>query len=145
MDNKSATYRASEVLKSSGLRQSPQRIAILAFLMTHETHPTAEDIFAELSPEYPSMSLTTVYNTLKALADAGVIYTLKMEREFAHFDYPKMPHSHFRCRSCGHIFDVLQAENALKINGYDNLHVETVEVYYQGLCDDCYNKENNQK
>ena len=81
--------------------------------MTHATHPSAEVIYQELSPYYPTMSLTTVYNTLKALTEAGTIYTLKIERDNAHFDYPHYPHSHFRCRCCGEIFDVPLDENVL--------------------------------
>ena len=58
------TYKAVEMLKKAGLRQSQQRIAILQFLMLNDIHPTAEDIYNALKKDYPTMSLTTVYNTL---------------------------------------------------------------------------------
>ena len=143
MNNVEILNKALDILKSAGLRQSPQRSAVLAYLMTHATHPSAEVIYQELSPYYPTMSLTTVYNTLKALTEAGTIYTLKIERANAHFDYPHYPHSHFRCRCCGEIFDVPLDENVLDKIDKNKYHVESVEIYYQGLCDNCFLKQND--
>ena len=139
MDTKTMTYQASELLKKAGLRQSHQRIAILSYLMMHDIHPSAEDIYDALHHEYPSMSLTTVYNTLKALSEAGAINLLRLENERAHFDFPKMQHAHFRCRCCGQIFDVPMVETATSCgNGFQ---VDSIEIYYQGVCPDCNDKK----
>ena len=143
MDTKSkenTVKKVVEMLKKAGLRQSHQRIAILQFLMLNDIHPTADDIYNALKNEYPTMSLTTVYNTLKALSDAGAIEMLKIERENARFDFPKIPHSHFRCRSCGKILDISELPDILKYVPKGNYHIENVEVYFQGLCDECFNK-----
>ncbi|MGM9846373.1 MAG: Fur family transcriptional regulator [Muribaculaceae bacterium] len=143
MDTKSkenTVKKAVEMLKKAGLRQSHQRIAILRFLMLNDIHPTADDIYNALKNEYPTMSLTTVYNTLKALSDAGAIEMLKIERENARFDFPKIPHSHFRCRSCGKILDISELPDILQYVPKGCYHIENVEVYFQGLCDECFNK-----
>lgn len=143
MDTKSkenTEKKVVEMLKKAGLRQSHQRIAILQFLMLNDIHPTADDIYNALKNEYPTMSLTTVYNTLKALSDAGAIEMLKIERENARFDFPKIPHSHFRCRSCGKILDISELPDILKYVPKGSYHIENVEVYFQGLCDECFNK-----
>ena len=108
--------------------------------MLNDIHPTADDIYNALKNEYPTMSLTTVYNTLKALSDAGAIEMLKIERENARFDFPKIPHSHFRCRSCGKILDISELPDILKYVPKGSYHIENVEVYFQGLCDECFNK-----
>lgn len=143
MDTKSkenTVKKVVEMLKKAGLRQSHQRIAILQFLMLNDIHPTADDIYNALKNKYPTMSLTTVYNTLKALSDAGAIEMLKIERENARFDFPKIPHSHFRCRSCGKILDISELPDILKYVPKGSYHIENVEVYFQGLCDECFNK-----
>lgn len=143
MDTKSkenTVKKVAEMLKKAGLRQSHQRIAILQFLMLNDIHPTADDIYNALKNDYPTMSLTTVYNTLKALSDAGAIEMLKIERENARFDFPKKPHSHFRCRSCGKILDISELPDILQYVPKGSFHIENVEVYFQGLCDECFNK-----
>lgn len=143
MDTKSKenmVKKVVEMLKKAGLRQSHQRIAILQFLMLNDIHPTADDIYNALKNDYPTMSLTTVYNTLKALSDAGAIEMLKIERENARFDFPKNPHSHFRCRSCGKILDISELPDILQYVPKGSYHIENVEVYFQGLCDECFNK-----
>ncbi|MGN0032251.1 MAG: Fur family transcriptional regulator [Candidatus Limimorpha sp.] len=138
MDKEKMTQHASELLRKAGIRQSHQRIAILCYLMTHDTHPSAEDIYDALHLECPSMSLTTVYNTLKTLSDAGAINLLRLESERAHFDFPRMRHAHFRCRRCGRIFDMPMVETTPCCG--NDFQVDSVEIYYHGICPDCKNK-----
>ena len=135
MDTETMTERASEFLKKAGIRQSHQRIAILSYLMKYDTHPSAEDIYDALHHEYPSMSLTTVYNTLKALSDAGAINLLRIENERAHFDFPRNRHAHFRCRYCGRVFDVPMGETSPYCG--EGFQVDRVEIYYHGVCSEC--------
>jgi len=59
----------AEYLTSCGVRPSPQRVAVMEYLMTHHTHPTVDAIYAALSGTMPTLSRTTVYNTLKLLVD----------------------------------------------------------------------------
>ncbi|PHJ36752.1 hypothetical protein P378_20455, partial [Desulforamulus profundi] len=58
-------------LKNLGLKLTPQRLAILNLLEGNAKHPSAEEIYNQLKPQYPSLSLATVYNTLEILAKAG--------------------------------------------------------------------------
>ena len=58
-------YDISSLLSGRGIRPSAQRIAVLKALLDFRVHPTAEQIFEVLSPTMPTLSLTTVYNTLK--------------------------------------------------------------------------------
>ncbi|MCC8071191.1 MAG: transcriptional repressor [Bacteroidales bacterium] len=135
---KSTTPHA--LLLEAGIKPSPQRVAILGYVMSHLTHPTVDEIFQALSVEYPTLSRTTVYNTLWLMAERGVIESLDIERNNARFDYACEPHGHFRCQRCGRIFDVplLEASTTLP----QGLHVEKVNVYYKGLCNDCFTATN---
>ncbi len=67
-----------EVLKEHSIAPSLQRIKILEFLEKNRTHPTADMIYQALVDEMPTLSKTTVYNTLKAFAEKGVIVELSL-------------------------------------------------------------------
>ncbi|MBR4922900.1 MAG: transcriptional repressor, partial [Bacteroidaceae bacterium] len=53
-----------EYLLSFGIKPSVQRIAIMDYLMTHRTHPAIDEIYLALCEDIPTLSKTTVYNTL---------------------------------------------------------------------------------
>ncbi len=116
-------------------------MAVLDYLMTHYTHPTADTIFNALYPAIPTLSKATVYNTLNLLTEQGVIQMITIDEKNARFDARETPHLHFRCSACGEIFDFdlppLQME-ALK--DYD---ITDIQVYCKGVCPTCQKKENN--
>ena len=60
---------AYERLMECGVRPSVQRLAIVEFLLTHATHPTVEDVYQGLCTKIPTLSRTTVYNTLRLLSE----------------------------------------------------------------------------
>ena len=124
-----------------GVKPSAQRLAILSYLQTHFTHPTVDDIFAELSPEMPTLSKTTVYNTLKLLADSGMVSSLNLDEKNQHFDGDTRPHAHLKCTNCGRIEDVFLNNMALFELPETNCRINKVEISYSGLCSKC-NSEN---
>ncbi len=130
------------MMHSAGIRPSVQRIAILAHIVRGRLHPTADRIYADLSPLYPSLSRTTVYNTLHSLADAGLLRELEIESGNKHYDLAPQPrHGHFMCRRCGKIFDMpLPLLDSMPPSGF---RIENVEVYYKGLCPDCIELTSN--
>lgn len=65
-----------ERLQGHNIKPSVQRIAIMKYLMEHRTHPTVDEIYTALSPTIPTLSKTTVYNTLKILSEQGAAQTL---------------------------------------------------------------------
>ena len=93
-------------LMEYGIRPSLQRLAIMEYLVTHPTHPTADEIHTALSPSMPTLSKTTVYNTLKLLAAHRAILLLDIDERNSRFDGDVSPHAHFRCRSCGAVYDL---------------------------------------
>ena len=101
MDKKLHQY-----LSGFGVKPSLQRLAIMEYLMTHWTHPTADEIFNALSPSMPTLSKTTVYNTLKLFAEQGAVLSLDIDPKNTHFDGDITPHAHFYCKSCGAIHDL---------------------------------------
>ena len=74
------TANPIEHLQSHGIKPSPQRIAVMDYLLNSRMHPTADEIYLALSPSMPTLSKTTVYNTLKLLVEAGAVLDLYPEQ-----------------------------------------------------------------
>lgn len=130
-------------MTSKGVRPSAQRIAILQFLMEHPVHPTAEEIHSHLAPGMPTLSLTTVYNTLKLMAANDIVDVLHMDHRNAHFDYRTLPHAHMWCRKCGKIFDTKLHGDIQTMTHISHplFMVEDVDIYYKGVCGECTKKD----
>lgn len=67
---------ALSTLRESGVRITPQRHAILEFLISSDSHPTADEIYKALEIEFPNMSVATVYNNLRVFRNAGLVKEL---------------------------------------------------------------------
>ena len=93
-------------LESSGLRCTPQRYCVMAFLMEHTGHPTAAEIFEGVNRLDPRSSRATTYNNLRDLVEAGLVREVAVEGRAARFDAKGMRHHHFICDRCGNVEDV---------------------------------------
>jgi len=127
-------------LRNNHIRVTPQREAIIAYLIESEAHPTAETIYADLAPQFPQMSVATVYNNLKMLVDLHLVEEMTSNDSATHFDFPLHPHSHAICTNCGKIvdfdYDGLNDVNAIAADETGFLvSGHHLEVY--GLCPDC--------
>jgi Fur family transcriptional regulator, peroxide stress response regulator len=120
---------------------TPQRNSILNYLKNSAIHPTAKDIYHELSGK-EKISMATVYNALALMKRKGIV------REFAisnsdrkRYDTDLTPHAHLICNNCGKITD-----------GHFPLHLEIpdehkqgfvakdIEINFYGLCPRCKKK-----
>ncbi len=93
-------------LEDSGLRCTPQRYAVMAFLMEHSRHPTAAEIFEGVNRLDPRSSRATTYNNLRDLVDAGLVREVAAEGRAARFDPKIQRHHHFICDRCGDVEDM---------------------------------------
>ncbi|VTR62729.1 ferric uptake regulation protein [Actinobacillus pleuropneumoniae] len=100
-----SVQHALEQLKTTGVRITPQRHAILTYLVESMGHPTADDIYRALEPNFPSMSVATVYNNLKMFIEAGMVRELTYGDNSSRFDANVSDHHHVICQSCGKIED----------------------------------------
>lgn len=136
----SRVEHAVDQLKSGGVRMTPQRYAILQYLMESLDHPTADDIFRALSPQYPSLSVATVYNNLKVFIDAGLVRELTYGDDSSRFDADLSDHYHAICTKCGTMVDFEHPpikeveETAATATGF-RVFGHRMEVY--GLCPTC--------
>ena len=96
---------ALDTLKKSGVRITPQRHAILEYLISSESHPTADEIYKSLESDFPNMSVATVYNNLRVFRNAGLIKELTYGDASSRFDFVTHDHYHIICDECGTIVD----------------------------------------
>ncbi|MFO0760480.1 MAG: Fur family transcriptional regulator [Byssovorax sp.] len=141
--------RAASMLacvRSSGLKLTPQRIAIVRELAADPAHPTAQELFERLRPALPTMSFATVYNTLDALASAGLCAALSLAPGASRFDPNMRPHDHAVCDRCGLLRDVPAQKDdgpppRASFAAAPGFEVRAVERIYRGLCADCARAE----
>lgn len=86
---------------------SRKREALYNALRATTVHPTAEWLYAALRPEYPDLSLGTVYRNLKKFCAEGKARSVGVINGQEHFDGDTSAHSHFVCDCCGRVLDIL--------------------------------------
>ena len=135
---------AHEYLLKFDIKPSVQRIAIMNFLLHNRIHPSVEDIYNALCVSIPTLSKTTVYNTLKLFAEQGALLALVIDEKNVRFDIDTSNHAHFQCVECCKVFDV-PVENIgyMKPEEIKGFAVTEVHLYYKGYCRDCLQKKNS--
>ena len=134
---------ALEALKSTGVRITPQRHAILEFMIHSTSHPTADDIYRALEKAFPNMSVATVYNNLRVFKKAGLVKELTYGDSSSLFDFVTHDHYHMICNECGKIVDfhypgLDEVEHlASHVTGFQ-VDYHRLEIY--GTCRDCYSE-----
>ncbi len=134
--------KVRECLLSHGIRPSAQRMAVMGFLLDNRIHPTVEQIYSALSPEMPTLSKTTVYNTLKILESRGAILAIDIDPACERFDADTSVHGHAYCRVCGAVSDVWLRDGRFAVkNAPEGMIVHSVQLSYKGVCADCAAQE----
>lgn len=129
---------AHRYLMRYSIRPSVQRTAIMEYLMNHKTHPTVEEIYLALNPSIPTLSKTTVYNTLNLFSEKGAVQVLTIDDKNSRYDADVSKHGHFYCRSCGKVHDVFNMKPEAYVIPYtEDFLVDTIEVSYYGTCKAC--------
>ncbi|WP_026089313.1 MULTISPECIES: peroxide-responsive transcriptional repressor PerR [Bacillus] len=135
---------ALDILKKSSVRITPQRHAILEYLIDSMSHPTADEIYKALEGKFPNMSVATVYNNLRVFREAGLVKELTYGDSSSRFDFTTSDHYHVICVKCGTIVDfhypgLDEVEQlASHVTGF-KVFQHRMEVY--GECPSCLAKE----
>jgi Fur family peroxide stress response transcriptional regulator len=141
-----STKEYLSVLRKTGLRATPQRMAIWDYLITSDEHPSAIEIFTRLKPQFPSLSLATVYNTLDVLVGMGwstpwgVLETTEFTlMPTSSLTKPGLPVCHKVVDTDASCVDDLEQELRQKTG----FQVEGSRILYFGTCPDCQTRSNN--
>ena len=134
--------RVIEKYRKAGLKLTPQRLAILKFLEGNTSHPSADEIFKAVKREYPTISFSTVYNTIDALKKRGEIMELTIDPAKRHYDPNTTPHHHVVCVECGRIGDVFDEEVDAKIEvpPLSGFRITGWHIDFSGVCSECEQK-----
>lgn len=132
-------------LLSHGIKPSVQRIAIMDYLIGNKMHPTVDMIFNDLYSKIPTLSRTTVYNTLKLLAEQGAIQMLAIDDKNSRYDADITPHAHFRCNRCGCIKDLAVKDCFSLGNSMEKIKITEIQLYCKGYCEQCLENIENDK
>ncbi len=124
-------------LAKHGVRPSYPRLKILEYLAGTKEHPSAEMIHRDLVLSLPTLSRTTVYNTLRLFAAVGIARELRIDETEARFDADMRPHGHFRCRACGRVFDFPLTPGIEQPALPEGFKLERAELSCEGLCPAC--------
>lgn len=138
-DTTTIEQKAYDRLTSSGIRPSAPRMAIMQYLLTHFTHPTVEDVYEGIHTDMPSLSKTTVYNSLRLFSDRHAAQMITIDDHRVCYDGDIKPHVHFFCKKCGKVFDLF-GEEAPKLDKPFKLEGHLVtekQLYYKGYCRNC--------
>jgi methylated-DNA-[protein]-cysteine S-methyltransferase len=133
----SRSEKAGGLLRARGLRSTPQRRAILAaFRGGPAEHLSADEVYARAAESVPDLSRGTVYATLAEFSEVGLL-SASGAPEPVRYETNTTHHSHFRCRLCLRVFDLLsglQSPEAITDPGFS---VERVDTRAEGICAEC--------
>jgi len=122
-------------LATSGLRSTPQREVVYGVLLAKRDHPTADEVFARVKGELPTISLATVYNCLETLVQCDLVRAVNFERGPTRYCPNLRPHAHFHDEATGATHDidlppeVLEAVKAVLPGQYA---AKSVEIIFRG-------------
>jgi Fur family peroxide stress response transcriptional regulator len=123
-----------------GIKATHQRLEIFREVMQSTSHPDAEAVFHGVQHRVPTVSLDTVYRTLKLLTELGFVSTLGPRHDALRFDGNQEPHHHHICVRCGKVQDISD-----KLVDLDKVQrnlgtmgtVQSAHVEFKGLCAAC--------
>ena len=139
MDEQSVTA----LLREKGFKVTPQRLAIYEVLSNTTEHPSAEVIFNQLQPHYPTMSLATVYKTIEILKEIGLVQVLNVGEDSFRYDANTENHPHVRCMVCKRVDDIFEvdaSEFVDKVAQKTAYQLTGQQFYFYGICPDCQTK-----
>src|ERR1700686_4582230 len=132
-------------LRRVGLKQTEQRNAILRTFLETREHLSINELHRLVKKKDPKIGFTTVYRTLKLLAECGLASEVAFHDGIARYEhqYNRRSHHHMVCTGCGSsveffspVVDGLEQEIGKKYRYATTRH--TFQIY--GVCEDCRKK-----
>lgn len=127
-------------LRATGRRVTMPRLLVHRHLRAANRHVTAEQVYAELAQQIPSLSAATVYDTLDLLDELGLIRRVSTPRGATTYDSRTALHHHMICRACGQVEDLeadIDTAAAEKAAGAAGFASAFAQLTVSGLCAGC--------
>ena len=130
----------SLIFKEKKLKLTPQRLAVYQYLKSTNEHPSAETIYNALQATYPTMSLATVYKSLKTLVEVNLVQELNVGEGNFRYDANCFEHCHIQCVKCSKVEDLMNLPlpnlNSI-VEENSDYEVNWNKVFFYGLCKEC--------
>jgi Fur family peroxide stress response transcriptional regulator len=128
-------------LKGSGLKLTPQRLAIMRILAESGQHPSVDDIYKQLRKRFPGISQATVYRNIMLIKSLGEVLEIGFAAGGSRYDGRKpFPHPHIVCLKCNTIIDPeldSLRDMTREITAASGFEIKTYRLDFFGLCPAC--------
>ena len=128
-------------LKKRNIRPSYQRLKILEYLMKERYHPTAEGIYFDLHKKIPTLSKSTIYNTLNLFIEKKLLKEVSIENNETRYDIILTNHGHFKCDKCGEIIDFKVNIDDFIAENLNDYKIQEKNVTFKGICPKCFKEK----
>jgi Fur family transcriptional regulator, peroxide stress response regulator len=125
------------ILSRNGIKPSLHRMKVMEYLMRMKNHPTVDTIYKNISDDIPTLSKTTVYNTLKTFQESGIVQAITIEDNEVKYDATVDKHAHFKCSRCGQLFDLPIDTKVLHLRSIGGHLIKESQLYFKGICKSC--------
>lgn len=127
------TCEYKQKLLDLDIQVSAPRLAIAAYVLRTEDHPTADEVKMRVEKFFPMVSLATVYNTLKLFVEKGLLRSIQDDRTDAiRYDCNLEPHHHFLDEETGRMMDIPSSSVGIKTQLSQDYQVSSVDVFVRG-------------
>jgi Fe2+ or Zn2+ uptake regulation protein len=132
-------------MENKNQRQTVQKTIVWETIQSMHTHPSAEEVYAEIHKKYEQVSRATVFRILNDLAKEKKILHLHMPYSADRYDYRLDKHWHIQCLECGKTADVpagdVEDKDWAVENNIEGYKLTGFLVVYEGICPQCQQKE----
>lgn len=121
-------------------RNTIQRALTLEAVKNFHGHPTADEVYEEVSLLHPTISRGTVYRNLNQLAESGEIAVRELQGGAIRFDSRTGEHYHAKCLKCGRLFDVdmeILPDLTDRIRDSHGFQFSGHDIIFKGVCEEC--------
>ena len=133
----------TRILRENGFKVTPQRLAVYEALSKAYNHPNAEMLYSMLQPDYPTMSLATVYKAMDIFSELGLVQVLNVGEDRYRYDAETVSHPHIRCVSCNRVDDVFDIGDEFlldTVSAKSGYELTGRQLYFFGRCPECRKK-----
>ena len=129
-----------KILKNKDITPSYTRIKIYDYLSKDKIHPTVDEIYTDLVELFPTLSKTTVYNTLKLFVEKDIIRAINLYDNKMRYELIRSNHSHLKCDVCEKIYDVPTNINVFLPDELKGTIINENHILLTGTCSYCLKK-----
>ena len=121
---------AISILRQCDIQPTPQRIAVVEYVLKSKTHPSADDVLNHARKKCPTVSRATVYNTLNLLVEKGLLGMQTIKEGAVVFDPNLKKHHHFVDDETGDIYDIpwdqLEVKGKEKLKDFEIVELQVI-------------------